>query len=250
MLANMFLNNYIHLRGIMGEKLSARQQEIFDLLIKGVPPKEIAYKLGISYNTFLFHQKKIYRKLDVHDVPGLIVKYFSPYLSEGIPGDFPVWCPIYDQLGSTMDNAIIKTDDVVEGKTVTTYNLSGFRVNVKNAWTGALTVLSNSTLEAMKTMKAFSFKVLGDGNTWSVLLVTKELLSGDGHGKIFATTKDKITTITVNIDELRQEGFHHNPLPFIQENIHSLQFFTCIPGPCNLKIWDIKAHKEKFPGMN
>jgi len=248
MLANMFLNNYIHLRGIMGEKLSARQQEIFDLLIKGVPPKEIAYKLGITYNTFLFHQKKIYRKLDVHDVPGLIVKYFSPDLNEGVPCVFSNFNKSHDKLGSTMD-CVINTNDVIEGETVTSYNFSGFLADCEWVWTGAYSLIYHDALEAMKTMKAFSFKVLGDGNPYLVQLKTKDITDGDGHGKMFTTIKDKITVITVNVDELKQKGYG-KPTPFIQENIHDLSFSLCTPGPCNLKIWDIRAHKEKFPSMN
>jgi len=248
-LANIFLNTYIHLRGIMEEKLTSRQREIFDMLIKGVSPKEIAYKLGISYNTYLFHKKEIYQKLGVHSVHDLVVKYFSPDLSEGVPGVFFHWYPKHDDLGSTMDNAILKTNDVIEGESVTSYNLSGFRVEGDLAWTGALTIITHATLEAMKTMKAFSFKVLGDGNAWAVLLTTKDTLEGDGHGKIFSTTKDKITTITVNVDELKQEGYGKQT-PFIQENIHLLQFYLCNPGPCHLKIWDIRSHKEKLPIMN
>jgi len=37
------------------ENLTPRQQELFDMLLSGIQPKEIAYKLDITYNTFLFH---------------------------------------------------------------------------------------------------------------------------------------------------------------------------------------------------
>jgi DNA-binding CsgD family transcriptional regulator len=59
----------------MKENLSPRQQELFNLLINGVPPKEIAFNLNITYNTLLFHQKKLYRNLDVHNVQELIARY-------------------------------------------------------------------------------------------------------------------------------------------------------------------------------
>lgn len=65
----------------MTENLSPRQKELFSMLIKGVPPKEIAYNLNIAYNTLLFHQKNLYRKLSVHNVKELMIKY-SPKINE------------------------------------------------------------------------------------------------------------------------------------------------------------------------
>jgi len=65
----------------MKENLSPRQKELFSMLLKGVPPKEIAYNLNIAYNTLLFHQKNLYRKLSVHNINELIVKY-SPKVND------------------------------------------------------------------------------------------------------------------------------------------------------------------------
>jgi len=61
----------------MVENLSPRQQELFNMLLNGIPPKEIAFNLKIAYNTLLFHQKKLYKKLGVHNVQELIVNYSS-----------------------------------------------------------------------------------------------------------------------------------------------------------------------------
>jgi len=55
--------------------LTAREQEIMDLLLSGVIPKEIANTLNISYATVLDHQKNLYRKLDVHNINELFVKH-------------------------------------------------------------------------------------------------------------------------------------------------------------------------------
>ncbi|MCL2759861.1 MAG: helix-turn-helix transcriptional regulator [Treponema sp.] len=57
------------------ESLTPREQEIFDMLIAGVSPKEIAFKLNISYDTVLAHQKNMYRKLGVHTINELLTKY-------------------------------------------------------------------------------------------------------------------------------------------------------------------------------
>jgi len=66
----------------MKTELSPRQKDIFNMLLKGVPPKEIAYNLNISYNTLLFHKKKLYNKLGVHNIQDLMARY-SPEAEGG-----------------------------------------------------------------------------------------------------------------------------------------------------------------------
>ena len=55
----------------MQEKLTSREQEIFDLLAEGNSPKEIAYKLNISHSTIDFHRTNIYRKLGINSIQEL-----------------------------------------------------------------------------------------------------------------------------------------------------------------------------------
>ena len=59
----------------MRNDLSPRQQELFNMLLKGIPPREIALNLNIAYNTLLYHQKKLYCKLEVHNIQELMAKY-------------------------------------------------------------------------------------------------------------------------------------------------------------------------------
>jgi len=59
----------------MKKNLTPRQQKLFEMLLNGIPPKEIAHNLDIAYNTLLFHQKELYRKLGVHSVQELLIKY-------------------------------------------------------------------------------------------------------------------------------------------------------------------------------
>ena len=59
----------------MEEQLTPREQEIFDLLLEGVSPKEIAYKLHITNRTFDFHRTNVYRKLGVQSIRELLVQY-------------------------------------------------------------------------------------------------------------------------------------------------------------------------------
>jgi DNA-binding CsgD family transcriptional regulator len=59
----------------MVENLSPREKELFDLLLEGVSPKEIAHKLNISPHTVDYHRTKLYSKLDIHSVQELFAKY-------------------------------------------------------------------------------------------------------------------------------------------------------------------------------
>jgi len=58
----------------MQKELTSQEQTILNLLVEGISPKDIAYKLKISYHTFDFHRKNIYNKLGVHSIQELLVK--------------------------------------------------------------------------------------------------------------------------------------------------------------------------------
>ena len=55
--------------------LTAREKEIFAMLLTGKAPKEIAHTLKISYDTVLFHQKNLYRKLGIQSRAELFSRY-------------------------------------------------------------------------------------------------------------------------------------------------------------------------------
>jgi DNA-binding CsgD family transcriptional regulator len=66
----------------MRSDLSPRQRELFNMLLKGIPPREIALNLKIAYNTLLYHQKKLYCKLAVHNIQELMAKYSQEVKNE------------------------------------------------------------------------------------------------------------------------------------------------------------------------
>jgi len=59
----------------MQKKLTSREQEVLDLLLKGLTAKEIAYSLNIKYATVDFHRNRLYHKLDVKGIQELFIKY-------------------------------------------------------------------------------------------------------------------------------------------------------------------------------
>lgn len=59
------------------ESLTKREAEILGLLAQGFASKEIADRLGISYETVCGHLGNIYQKLHVHSRTEAVIKYFQ-----------------------------------------------------------------------------------------------------------------------------------------------------------------------------
>ena len=57
--------------------LTSRGREVFAMLLTEKAPTEIARTLEISYNTVLYHQKKLYRKLGINSRTELFTRYSS-----------------------------------------------------------------------------------------------------------------------------------------------------------------------------
>jgi DNA-binding NarL/FixJ family response regulator len=54
------------------EQLSSREYQVFQLLIEGVRAKEIASRLSLSPKTVDTYRASLMRKLDIHDLAGLV----------------------------------------------------------------------------------------------------------------------------------------------------------------------------------
>jgi DNA-binding NarL/FixJ family response regulator len=54
------------------EALSAREHQVFRLLVEGLRAKEIAARLDLSAKTVDTHRASLMRKLDIHDLAGLV----------------------------------------------------------------------------------------------------------------------------------------------------------------------------------
>lgn len=54
------------------ETLSSREYQVFQLMIEGIRAKEIACRLNLSPKTIDTYRASLMRKLDIHDVPGLV----------------------------------------------------------------------------------------------------------------------------------------------------------------------------------
>jgi DNA-binding NarL/FixJ family response regulator len=54
------------------DALSAREYQVFSFLVEGVRAKEIAARLELSPKTVDTYRASLMRKLDIHDVAGLV----------------------------------------------------------------------------------------------------------------------------------------------------------------------------------
>ena len=60
-----------------GPSLSTREEEVLDLLARGLPNAEIAVELSVSENTVRFHLKNIYEKLNVTNRTEAVAWHFQ-----------------------------------------------------------------------------------------------------------------------------------------------------------------------------
>jgi len=262
--------------------LTPREQEIFDMLLGGSTPKEIAYKLNVSYDTVITHQKSLYRKLDVHNINEFLVKFrpiggdnasaekskrkhpplkilipslaavllaalFFWYSQSKAPIStvFTPWIPFNDNNGSAKTVATI-TNEIIGGREQECITITGSQAegNDRAAWTGIYGMPDGPTLEAMRSMKSFSFKVIGDGNRYTARLPTYETNDGDHFAYIFQTVKDEEITVKVNVpDDLTQIVWNGIEKEFKQGSVMFFQIQIIDPGPFYLKFWDIKLYK-------
>ena len=65
--------------------LTTREEEIFTLLLTGASVKEIGYTLNIKFDTVRFHQKNLYRKLEVQSIAELFARYHQTNNTENHP---------------------------------------------------------------------------------------------------------------------------------------------------------------------
>jgi DNA-binding CsgD family transcriptional regulator len=264
--------------------LSQREKEIFDLLLDGKAPKTIGYDLDISYGTVKFHQNNMYNKLGVQSIQELFAKYKSGYIppkrtfpkkliisagiaiivicsalavfsiikkGEGKAAVFELWYAFCDE-NSTIQ--MVRKDEEMNRKIENVVSIFGGMANkdgltdvaYRDFFAGVYSRPDAATLAAMRTMKSFSFKFMGDGNKYCVRLPTFETIEGDHWIHIFETEKDKIMSITLKVpDDFIREGWSGKEVDFIQENIMFIQIQPNDLGDFNLKFWDFRLYSPE-----
>jgi DNA-binding CsgD family transcriptional regulator len=216
--------------GTTENDLTPREQEIMGLLQEGKSTKEIVTALEISLNTVEFHKTNLYKKLGVQSLQELLVKYLNKEEHKfNLFASFTHWNELRDEKSSIKVKA---TKEYISIKGLLADHITPFAC----VWGYP----DSPTLNALRTMKSFSFKVKGDGNHFSIQLPTTD--TEDDHWLyIFQTVKNKEITVTANIPgDLTRMGYSGKQIEFIQNNIRAFGFQAIDKGPFKLKFWDIK----------
>lgn len=71
-IANCFVGAYLENSQLPADSLTPRERQVLHLIAEGNTTKEIAHQLNISFKTAETHRSHLMRKLDLHDVAGLV----------------------------------------------------------------------------------------------------------------------------------------------------------------------------------
>jgi DNA-binding CsgD family transcriptional regulator len=229
--------------------LTPREQEILSLILGGIALKEIANKLGVSYKTVDYHRTNLYRKFGIQSMQELLVMFANKEVSASIgtnPNAFIRIDVFNDNLGSSI-SATVKEEKILKN-TFSCYYIEGKLFDGPAVYAGIHIIPDTTTLEVMRKSTFFSFNILGDGSAYEVMLSTSDsrLNGGDNHfRKIFNTEKNKVSIITVNMNELAQSPLFGKQVPFIQSNVEGIQFQiiqSISKSKFKLKIWNIRFY--------
>ena len=230
--------------------LTKREQQIYDILLKGSSLKEISYELKIQYDTVYFHQKNIFKKLNVKSHNEFFVKHLQKQpginytdIGEVNPVLFMRLFSYYDNHGSFLEAAI--NEEQINEQNFTCYKINGTLSSYLDAYAGVSFYPYPETQEIIKKASSFSFYILGDGNAYDVQLPTSETATegGQNHYRLnFPTQKNKISMISVNMSELVQSKLFGKKVPFIQKNIDHIIIQPFCTGKFNIKVWDFKFY--------
>ena len=265
----------------MQEKLTQREQEIFEMLLEGKSPKEIGFNLSITLSAVRFHQQNIYKKLNVNNYKELRKKFSLPNNAQTrdghndvrqkkLPLTFIVLAAIAvffiaivfvwnlsqknkevfvfeHWIAFSDDNSEIQLsvrNEEIDGRNIETISIFGRLHDTEIAHAGTYGRPNDKTLNLLRTARAFSFSFQGDGGRYYMRLPTFETIEGDHWLIIFPTVKDEISSVTFNIpDDLFRFGWSGKDAEFIRENIMFIQVQPVDPGDYRLKFWDIKLHQ-------
>jgi hypothetical protein len=165
----------------------------------------------------------------------------------GSPGVF-TWGSFTDSSngGSSRISLIEDVEDFGNGEILPTYSISGeITSQYQYGYAGWFAFPDEETRIKMAASESFSFQVLGDGQTYSVMFCTTDIEDHAHYGTTFATKKDQVTTVTVKLDSLKQPGDWGVKKPFNKANATQYQFQTTnngTPGTFKLKVWDIRIN--------
>jgi len=172
----------------------------------------------------------------------------SELVGQVVPGTW-TWQP---QMPADKDNGDTSTcileeaDEVIDGETVHVYNLSGTITNANQYGLAECFITpDDETLELLKTCKAVSFKVKGDGKRYQIEAPISTVRDWGFHTYFFDTS-DETAEYVVQMRMFMQPSWAE-ATRFNQTRITKFIFKTRNAaeggvGDFSAKIWDLKLH--------
>jgi len=181
-------------------------------------------------------------------LPVLCVMFVLTAAADGVSGSW-VWSTFDDAEDKGSSKVFLVEDyETIDGKTTTVYKVSGEITNkYQYGYAGWRAVADDHTKELLKKAKSFSFKILGDGQSYHVMYCTSDIKDTAYYRTIFNTKKDRVTTINVKVSSLAQPTDWGVRTKFNQNNAFQIQWQTTNngkPGTFKLKVYDLKLYME------
>jgi hypothetical protein len=148
--------------------------------------------------------------------------------------------------GDTSICRVVIAEEVINGETVTTYSLSGTVTNALQYGLAECDIVPDeATLELLKTCKAVSFKVMGDGKRYNLEAPISTVHDWGFHVFGFEAPAEA-TEYVVQMRMFMQPSWAE-AVRFNQSRIEKIIFKTRNQtegglGDFSVKIWDLKLH--------
>jgi len=177
-------------------------------------------------------------------LPVLCVMFLLVAAADGVPGSW-TWGYFTDAANKGSSRCTLLEDyETLDGKVTTVYKISGEITNkYEYGYAGWYAYPDDPTKELLRKAKSFSFKVLGDGQAYDVMLCTSDIADSAYYRTRFNTKKDQVSTITVKVGSLAQPGDWGVKRKFDQNLATQIQWQTTNngkPGTFKLKVYDLK----------
>ena len=143
--------------------------------------------------------------------------------------------------------SLVEDVENINGEILMTYSISGEITNqYEYGYAGWYAFPDDPTRELLKKIKNFSFKVVGDGQTYFVMFTTSDIEDSSFYRTKFTTKKDQEITVNVKVGSLAQPDDWGIKKKFNQDNAMQIQFQTTNngkPGTFKLKVYDLKLYQ-------
>jgi len=150
--------------------------------------------------------------------------------------------------GDTSFCELAVTEEVIDGRTVSVYNLSGtVTMSIQYGLSECDIVPDIPTMDALKTCESISFKIIGDGKTYTIEAPLPTVTDWAFHTFNIYTEPGKVQDVLLPVAAFMQPSWTNTLVDFEQNLLEKLIFKTKNnaeggEGEWSVKIWDLALH--------